>query len=561
MSPSWTPPRNENASALRNQNLTVILNSGAAKKKRDKRNRDRRRKDDPSSKRRRRERDRTPPPSKEVFASGDNILVSVSFNNENETRDVSTRDNRKRKEAAEQQKRNREKRNRNKKDISGIKPVAFIDLERSPFQEIAASPKDVIVLSDSDNNESQTRNIQNNICDSSQQVASPEETPNYSMGPKTPPEPSVKFALLPKPPQLRAINNPLHDPLETIEEEAPDDLNSHKGPNTPPEEPPTSPPSSPDAYDPFEPTKSRSPSPQPGGTQGDIGDVQNLQEPLDARSAKDLEKGQTPDITKSLTPPMPDIQPADSQSSIQEITEPKSPDGSSSTALPSNTKPVGQTIPFSSVQTTITSSTPISSTITISRISLMNTAMITPSSTIPQRIVLPNQVKSSPVKIPPTKAAVKSTPIKPIQSKALSNKKNSKQQNGNSLDDIFLDFESPYSPGSSDYEDLFEPPSEPLTAAVKPKTSSKSKRGGGTKKNQSTFDALFGSPNYNKKAAKRTVKKGGASNKTKHIGVKIDEDSLKILEDLPNSAVEMQVKDKVSTKGISFIVSFFLLLT
>lgn len=31
------------------------------------------------------------------------------------------------------------------------------------------------------------------------------------------------------------------------------------------------------------------------------------------------------------------------------------------------------------------------------------------------------------------------------------------------------------------------------------------------------------------------------------VGVKIDEDNLKILDDLPSSAVEMQVKSKVST--------------
>lgn len=33
---------------------------------------------------------------------------------------------------------------------------------------------------------------------------------------------------------------------------------------------------------------------------------------------------------------------------------------------------------------------------------------------------------------------------------------------------------------------------------------------------------------------------------TKQVGVKLDEDNLKILEELPNSAVEMQVKDKVT---------------
>lgn len=35
---------------------------------------------------------------------------------------------------------------------------------------------------------------------------------------------------------------------------------------------------------------------------------------------------------------------------------------------------------------------------------------------------------------------------------------------------------------------------------------------------------------------------------TKQVGVKLDEDNLKILDELPNSAVEMQVKDKVSCK-------------
>lgn len=34
------------------------------------------------------------------------------------------------------------------------------------------------------------------------------------------------------------------------------------------------------------------------------------------------------------------------------------------------------------------------------------------------------------------------------------------------------------------------------------------------------------------------------------MGVKIDEDNLKILDDLPSSAVEMQVKSKVSNHAI-----------
>ncbi|XP_030767637.1 PHD and RING finger domain-containing protein 1 isoform X2 [Sitophilus oryzae] len=564
ISPSWTPPRVDNTQALRNQNLTVILNNknnnAAKKRKKDKRSKE---KKGATSKKRRRDRERTPPPSKEVFASGDNILVSVSFNSENETRDVTTRERRRKEIISEDPKKNKDRRVRNKRDLTGVKPVAIIDLERSPFQEILESPKDIIVLSDSDNNETDNRNIQN-ICDSSQQVASPERTPTYSMGPKTPPEPSVKFSLLAKPPQLRAISNPLHEPDEAIEEDMQPEMSSttHKGPNTPPEEPPTSPPSSPDAYDPYEPTKSRSPTPEPLQLPNCSGNEQSLQESLDNKTNTDniLEKtGQTPDVLKSLTPPIADIQPADSQSSIQEISDSKSPDQQqrigvviNQTIQPANSKPVAQTIPFSSVPTSIVTSTPVSTSLSTSRINFLSSTVITLQSNIPQRIVLPNQVKSSPVKISPTKAAVKSTPIKPMQLKSINkSKKNTRNQNGTNLEDVNLDFDSPYSPGSSDYDDLFEPPSDPPIAAVKAKSISKPKSNS-SQKHQSTFDTLFGSPNYNKK--KNTEKRihGSKKNvlptKTKQIGVKIDEDSLKILEDLPNSAVEMQVKDKFLKK-------------
>lgn len=37
------------------------------------------------------------------------------------------------------------------------------------------------------------------------------------------------------------------------------------------------------------------------------------------------------------------------------------------------------------------------------------------------------------------------------------------------------------------------------------------------------------------------------------VGVKIDEDNLKILDDLPSSAVEMQVKSKVSNQAVYFL--------
>nr|XP_023012736.1 serine/arginine repetitive matrix protein 2 isoform X1 [Leptinotarsa decemlineata] len=557
MSPSWTPPRAmDNSQVLRNEHLTVTLNNTGKKKKDKRRKSDKRSKNTLESrqKKRRHDRDRTPPPSKEVFASGDNILVSVSFNNENETRDITTRDKRRSDEAS---KKKREKK-KNRRDLSGVKPVAIIDLERSPFREITPSPKQVIVLSDSDNEENETINVQQGICDSSQQVASPERSVNYSMGPKTPPEPQVKFTLSAKAPQVRAIINPLHDPDEIgANDQVDEELSSrmspggHIGPNTPPE-PPTSPPSSPDAYDPFEPTKSRSPTPDPMDTTVSDGVPQEPRDNIDSRTAIELlEKSinPMPEVTsKSLTPPLADIQPADSQSSIQATPDSnvdKSPERATvQTTLQTSVtaaKPVAQTTPFSSVPTPIITSTPISSNLAPTRINILNSTIIpsTVASSIPQRIVLPNQVKPNPVKISPTKAAIKSTPIKPMLSKT---KFTTRKKIQNISDEVILDIDSPYSPGSSDYEDLFEPPSEIVT---KPVIKNKSKT---PQKHQSTFDSLLGSPVYKVKSKTRHGKKGTTPSKTKTVGVKLDEDNLKILDELPNSAVEMQVKEKFLKK-------------
>ncbi|XP_018565103.1 serine/arginine repetitive matrix protein 2 [Anoplophora glabripennis] len=575
VSPSWTPPRIIDTSHLLNiESLTAAMNANK-KKKEKKRKGDKRIKENTATirqKKRRRERERTPPPSKEVFASGDNILVSVSFNNENETRDVTTRERRKKDMEDMNRKKKERRRNKNRRDLSGIKPVAIIDLERSPFKEITPSPKDVIVLTDSDNNDNEevSRSVQNNICDSSQQVASPERSINYSMGPKTPPEPQIKFSLSAKPPQVRAINNPLHDPddmenNDDVQEEINSRINEtlHKGPNTPPE-PPNSPPSSPDVYDPFEPTKSRSPTPDPLQT---VQSNLSLNEStLESRAAIELlEKSinpTNPDLMKSLTPPIADVQPADSQSSIQATPESnvgKSPERISvvinQTVQPSmsTSKPVAQTTPFSSVPTSLITSTPVSSNLAPSRINILNSTIITPphvASSVPQRIILPNQVKSSPVKILPTKATIKSTPIKPMpnkNNKSTAGRKNW-AQNG-SGEDLNLDFDSPYSPGSSDYEDLFEPPPENISKSTTKSTNKSNAKS--PQKHQSVFDALFGSPSYNKSKTrndKKFGKKSLSSGKTKTVGVKLDEDNLKILDELPNSAVEMQVKDKFLKK-------------
>ncbi|KAL3279022.1 hypothetical protein HHI36_016537 [Cryptolaemus montrouzieri] len=549
-SPSWTPPRVMESAAVDPRNLTVILQNDQNKKKKDRKKKGGKKRDGDKRNKRRR-KDRTPPPSKEVFASGDNILVSVSFNKENETRerDVFTK---RRKEADDRERRKRSVRRKKKnQELSGIKPVAIIDLERSPFRELTPSPKDIIILSDEEHVENSNINDSQDVCDSSQQVASPETVPVYMTGPKTPPEPQVKFTLPSKQQPLRPLLiNPLHDPEDEVADDAENEnreehdlSDTHKGPNTPPE-PPNSPPSSPDAYDPFEPTKSRSPSPDPVEVSvvEDTEKRNNLSDHL-------IEKSTT---LPSLTPPIADVQPADSQSSLQISRDSsKSPDPLGRSIQPSMTK---STIQSTSVAAPLTS-TPISTNSGQGRINILNTTILSNvSSTIPQRIVLPN-VKLSPVKAQ-VKNVIKSTPIKPMPNKNNTNttaanksKPKNTQQNGNDSSEVIsLDFDSPYSPGSSDYEDLFEPPPEVVTK----KTLSKSAPTGGKEssggKAKNTFDALFGSPMNKIKKVNVEKSKSKKSRGTKIIGVKLDEDHLKILDELPNSAVEMQVKDKFLKK-------------
>lgn len=634
MSPSWTPPLMDKG-PVQPENLTVILTNNEVTKSKKK---DKRKKIDKKSKdeyRKRKRADRTPPPSKEVFASGDNILVSVSFNKTGEENTIATRevmgvkrkrDELKKKKGGEKKKK-RAKSPRTKKknkEIANLKPVAIIDLDRSPFKEITPSPKDVIILSDSDNcekeDESTLRMVHHHnmlqeelmAMDAQALEDSAPQSPtasylNSSTGPKTPPEPQIKFLLTSKQTQLRAINNPLHDPNDEQEVEEIDPQEElehrlddilHKGPNTPPE-PPSSPPSSPDAYDPFDPTKSRSPTPEPAtnaqqissglGTPGDktvsdgdlvdlaVGPLESSQKtigPLNdsgEKAAGVLDRAKrlssSPDhSTQSRTPP---------QSTTDTTTEPteaskndskeKSPERNIiGVVINQQVQPQYPTVVKPIITTPVVTSTPISS------VSLPRTNIFT---SVAQRIILPTPSKASPAKMSPLKTSpskppIKSTPIKPMPSKTMISKlpvpnmkpltpirkniapKNTNRnvgQNGNEVIDVDLDFESPYSPGSSDYEDLFEPPVE----TKKPTKTTKSPA------KQNTFDNLFGSTSpvfkskSKSKAGKMPVKmnkKQASKGSTKTVGVKIDEDHLKILDDLPNSAVEMQVKDKFLKK-------------
>ncbi|XP_057324063.1 uncharacterized protein LOC130666806 [Microplitis mediator] len=175
------------------KNLTVILRNKDAnknKKKKDKRSKEKKKSRDVDRRKSSSKRNRTPPPSKEVFASGDNILVSVCFNNENtggqsnnmsmnltDTLPLLTTAKRRRREPIQpdepiqpakkpKKDKSKDKKSRpspkvNKRDkkrkskaaeiAATKKPVAVIDLDQSPFREQTLSPQDVIVLSDDDN--------------------------------------------------------------------------------------------------------------------------------------------------------------------------------------------------------------------------------------------------------------------------------------------------------------------------------------------------------------------------------------------------------------------------
>lgn len=105
-------------------------------------------------------------------------------------------------------------------------------------------------------------------------------------------------------------------------------------------------------------------------------------------------------------------------------------------------------------------------------------------------------------KTSPTKAPTKLPPVKPLPAKKLpsattslvrkkSRSTQKKNNSGDAIDNtIIMDVDSPYSPGSNDYEDLFEPPPETLKMSS---NSNKVQGGKSGNKNPNTFDALFAS--------------------------------------------------------------------
>lgn len=304
------------------------------------------------------------PPVKEVFASGDNILVSVNFNKDATAEQTSQEPiKRKRQETVpvvsskktkntnataipdstltnqKSSKKGLNSKWKNRKRISrtitGInaKPVAIIDLNTSPFREIELSPKSVIVLTDSDEDKQVTKSetkkdkspekSKENVVVEQKPIEKNEnstQTISTMMigGPKTPPEPANANSK----PDIISNNSCEFNSQDE------DHTQSHdvrgRGPNTPPE-----PPRSVDtvasetAYDPFEPTKSNSPSPPPRidmfvDDEDDDNDNNHNHndtsvQPLEENKTTDSQSSVSPQIVaKIITPPF-----LESQSSTQ----------------------------------------------------------------------------------------------------------------------------------------------------------------------------------------------------------------------------------------------------
>lgn len=590
---SWTPPI-----AHVPENLTVILkNKDSKRNKRDKKRKVEKRKTDTlqkKEKRKQRSDKQSSPslPSKEVFASGDNILVSVSFNKDKPSqppqqttivtlpptkeqvlgKKTSDRDRDRDRDGNSKRSRRTARDAPRKHRKVNIKPVAIIDLDNSPFKEVTPSPRAVIILSDSDHendklakNTSHTYSIASNASETISndkhhssienrenlniRVSSPPQSPtaecaefDIPLGPKTPPEPShlVKFSISSgtKMKIVRTVVNPLHDDNDDDEDDNVDDddddeeviISANKesnientitgadkvqissaqsqpkvGPNTPPG------PCSPDVYDPFEPTKS--PSQSPSDSTRDNADEPQTSAIDESKSTKAV------DLSMALINSKASIDAANTLLSNTlggEDLETDIPNDEPNTVSPYKDKPIDDGFRENAAPKS-------------SGIHVYSNVLLTPAKDSSRNQTQPSQSRTSTLTITnlstsvSTMSATKQSPMKYTTGSIISKlplPKITKPQRHNGNDDN-MDIESPYSPGSSDYEDWFEPPqnSPPTGASHSKHTSSRqpNKSSGGAAaagKGENIFDDLFGSttpPNKMKNASKRKPSKHSSS--------------------------------------------------
>jgi len=129
-----------------------------------------------------------------------------------------------------------------------------------------------------------------------------------------------------------------------------------------------------------------------------------------------------------------------------------------------------------------------------------------------------------------------------------------KPEGGSPMD---MDLDSPFSPGSaSDLSDLFEPPSSSPPPSSLPKislpnlNSSRHHHKSHKKKpsDSKAWQNIIGEPGKgNKKSTPKKLANTGPSSKLT-VNMKVIDDKLKIIDDVPSSAVEMAVKEKFMKK-------------
>ena len=151
----------------KSEHLTVIVKNKKRKKEKEKRRSRHRSKKKDKHKLFDRHPEECSSRTKEIFASGNNILVSVCFDNKDKDKDEEKKTKKKKKRRKKEKRRHKDRhkhddeeieepKNRKKEPIveknrkkTDLKPVAIIDLDRSPKTR-DITPKNVIVLSDDD---------------------------------------------------------------------------------------------------------------------------------------------------------------------------------------------------------------------------------------------------------------------------------------------------------------------------------------------------------------------------------------------------------------------------
>lgn len=567
------------------EKVKKVVVSPQKKKVEEKKKEKRKEKEDPKIEKpkKKKKRDKTPLQSKEVYQAGGSIMVSVNFsrNTAKENKDPKKK---KDKEVKVDDLKKKKKADKNSGSSpyhpwsphthSGSPVGKHTPLQDEPMWSpdtlhhqtrvsenakspevidldvimVTPPPQEPILISDSEEEEEGITRLPPDL---GMQQCSPI---TRNQGPKTPPEPGVKFTLSTKQ-ALKPITNPLRDE----EEEDHSVPVPSRGPNTPPGPPPESdesvgrpkspirrmprspvgtPPVSspePDVYDPFEPTKSPSPPTRSPQQEARVSSSDQTDQIL-------LKSPGIRSPSKSVSSPPPPPPPSDPPQSEDRPPEPqKAPeDEASSTAA---TQPATVTIPTSAPPPPIiphTVAAPPNQIVTSlpGVISLSTSAHTLPPITTHTNSQPLNQMQQIFAGLPANVAnilypaalaaaamrgAAANTLLRPPNSQPLvppdfsrpppvtpgmmsrpppiSPLKTGKiTQNGQTAVDIVdMDLGSPTSPDSSDASDMFEPPS-PLNIVSQEKTSPRKPKPTPQKisptkqgKHLDKFDALFGS--------------------------------------------------------------------